>query len=101
MHKKQRIIFDQLLIKDVFLYNCIDFQNDGLEVQSNIPKETKMHFKTLLLIVHYYALRSACRQVQTMKSICVKISVALLRYTDIIPADKAFYEAGIKRVFSF
>lgn len=29
-----------------------------------------------------------------MKSVCVKISVALLRFTDIIPADKAYYEAG-------
>lgn len=54
-----------------------------------------MHFKTLLLIVHYYTTRSACRQVQSMKSVCVKLSVVLLRYTDIIPADKAYYEAGI------
>lgn len=53
-----------------------------------------MHFKTLLLIVHYYAIRSACRQAQSTKSVCVKISVALLRYTDIVPADKAYYEAG-------
>lgn len=56
--------------------------------------ETKAHFKTLLLIAHYYATRSACREVSSMKSVCVKISVALLRYTNIIPADKAFYEAG-------
>lgn len=56
--------------------------------------ETKSHFKNLLLISHYYALRTACRQVSNLKGIGVKISVALLRYTDIIPADKAFYEAG-------
>lgn len=54
----------------------------------------KIHFQTLLLIVHYYAVRCVCRQVQVLKNIGTKISVALLRYTDIIPADKGFYEAG-------
>jgi hypothetical protein len=58
--------------------------------------ETKSHFRNLLLISHYYALRSACRHVPTLKAVGVKISTALLRYTDIIPADKAFYEAGIQ-----
>lgn len=53
-----------------------------------------MHFRTLLLIAHYYSMRGLCRQVQSLKNIGVKISVALLRYTDILPADKAFYEAG-------
>lgn len=72
----------------------IHLKNEGIELQSNIATETKMHFKKLLLIAHYYATRSACRQVSSMKSVCVKISVALLRYTDIISADKAFYEAG-------
>ncbi|KAJ8919865.1 hypothetical protein NQ315_006394 [Exocentrus adspersus] len=68
--------------------------NEGLEVAPNVNAETKLHFRNLLLIAHYYALRTACRQVSTLKSIGVKISTALLRYTDIIPADKAFYEAG-------
>lgn len=57
--------------------------------------ETKLHFRNLLLITHYYALRTACRQVPSLKSVGVKISAALLRYTDIIPADKAYYEAGM------
>lgn len=56
--------------------------------------ETELHFKNLLLISHYYALRTACRQVPSLKTVAAKISCALLRYTDIIPADKAFYEAG-------
>lgn len=57
--------------------------------------QIKQHFRTLLLITHFYALRAACREVQTLGIISVKISVALLRYTDIIPADKGYYEAGI------
>ncbi|KAL9903021.1 intraflagellar transport protein 172 homolog [Glossina fuscipes] len=47
-----------------------------------------------LLIAHYYAARSACRQVQSLQSIALRITIALLRYTDIIPVDKGFYEAG-------
>ncbi|KAF7269422.1 hypothetical protein GWI33_017527 [Rhynchophorus ferrugineus] len=68
--------------------------NEGLEVAPNINLETKLHFKNLLLIAHYYALRCTCRQTSSLKAIGVKISTALLRYTDIIPADKAYYEAG-------
>lgn len=60
----------------------------------NVNADTKVHFRKLLLVAHYYALRAACRQVPSLKSIGVKISTALLRYTDVIPADKAYYEAG-------
>ncbi|KAG5668038.1 hypothetical protein PVAND_015995 [Polypedilum vanderplanki] len=52
-------------------------------------------FEQLLLIAHYYATRAACRQVSALQNISVKISIALLRYTDIIPCDKGFYEAGM------
>ena len=60
----------------------------------NVDLQHKVHFKTLLLISHYYAVRCVCRQAQSLKNIGSKISVALLRHSDIIPADKAFYEAG-------
>lgn len=52
-------------------------------------------FEQLLLIVHYYCTRAACREVPALHSIAVKISVAILRYTEIIPVDKAFFEAGM------
>ncbi|EAL39797.1 AGAP005330-PA [Anopheles gambiae str. PEST] len=52
-------------------------------------------FEQLLVIAHYYATRAACRQAPALQSIAVKISVALLRYTDIIPCDKGYYEAGM------
>ncbi|CAH0547356.1 unnamed protein product [Brassicogethes aeneus] len=68
--------------------------NEGLDVTQAANNETKYHFRNLLLISHYYALRTSCRQVSSLKSIACRISTALLRYTDVIPADKAFYEAG-------
>ncbi|XP_055687572.1 intraflagellar transport protein 172 homolog [Lutzomyia longipalpis] len=52
-------------------------------------------FDLLLLIAHYYATRAACRQVPALQSLGVRISTALLRYTEIIPVDKGFYEAGM------
>lgn len=48
-----------------------------------------------LLIAHYYATRFACRQVQSLQPVAVRISIALLRHTDLIPVDKGFYEAGM------
>lgn len=52
-------------------------------------------FEFLLQIAHYYATRAACRQVSALQNISVKISLALLRHTDVIPCDKGFYEAGM------
>lgn len=52
-------------------------------------------FENLLLIAHYYAVRTVCREVMALKSIAVKISVAILRFTETIPVDKAFFEAGM------
>ncbi|XP_055373567.1 intraflagellar transport protein 172 homolog [Condylostylus longicornis] len=59
--------------------------------------ETEVYdrFDKLLLIAHYYTTRAACRQIQALQQIAVKISAALLRYTGIIPVDKGFYEAGM------
>ncbi|RZF39607.1 hypothetical protein LSTR_LSTR001128 [Laodelphax striatellus] len=53
-------------------------------------------FDTLMRISHYYAVRTACRGVKALETIICKISIALLRYSDIIPADKAYYEAGVE-----
>ena len=49
----------------------------------------------MLLIAHYYAARSAAMGNKSTESIAAKLSVSLLRHTDIIPADKAFFEAGV------
>lgn len=52
-------------------------------------------YELFLAIAHYYTVRLACRQVPSLHSIGIKISVGLLRYTDVIPVDKGFFEAGI------
>lgn len=52
-------------------------------------------FSRLLLVSNYYATRSACQGQDTLAEHATKISVSLLRYTEHIPADKAFYEAGL------
>jgi len=52
-------------------------------------------FDTLLTIAHYYAMRSAAMAHSVLEIVAAKLSVSLLRHTDVIPADRAFYEAGI------
>lgn len=48
-----------------------------------------------LMIAHYYATRSACRSVQALQPVAVRLSLSLLRHTDVLPVDKGFYEAGM------
>jgi len=62
------------------------------EMQNN---ENYEDFSIYLLISHYYAIRSACLEIDNMKEIVAKISTSLLRYTTHIPVDRAFYEAGL------
>ena len=42
--------------------------------------------------MHYVALKAACTEQGSLKDLVMKIAISLLRYTDIVPADKAFYE---------
>ncbi|EDV25844.1 uncharacterized protein TRIADDRAFT_24195 [Trichoplax adhaerens] len=51
-------------------------------------------FQILLQIAHYYSMRAACLTQKSLATIVAKTSISLLRHSDIIPADKAFYEAG-------
>ena len=51
-------------------------------------------FQRYLLVAHYFAIRAACFVHHQLSSIAAKLTVAMLRYTDIIPVDKAFFEAG-------
>jgi intraflagellar transport protein 172 len=65
-----------------------------LKSQDKDSNEHKL-FEKLLLIAHYNAMRSACSSNDQLLLIATKLSISLLRHCDIIPADKAFYEAGI------
>ncbi|XP_039604872.1 intraflagellar transport protein 172 homolog [Polypterus senegalus] len=76
-------------LRDVLLNLC---ENMVKTSEANSPAHEE--FEQMLLIAHYYSARSAAQGVKQLETIAAKISIALLRYTDIIPADKAFYEAG-------
>ena len=72
------------------------------ELTENIAKEASQEalhaqddFNLLLLISHYLATRSACQTQKALQEMAAKLSVSLLRHSDVIPADKAFYEAGV------
>ena len=60
--------------------------------EANGPQHEE--FDSMLLVSHYYAARSAALAHKSLETVATKLCVALLRHTDVVPADKAFYEAG-------
>eukprot|EP01135_Chromosphaera_perkinsii_P005322 Nk52_evm3s343 gene=Nk52_evmTU3s343 len=52
-------------------------------------------FDKWLKIAHYEAMLAVCSDHENLQAFQPKISTALLRYTDELPPDKGFYEAGI------
>ncbi|PIK55820.1 putative intraflagellar transport protein [Apostichopus japonicus] len=76
-------------LRDVLLNLC-----DNLAKASGVDSAQREEFDSMLMISHYYATRSACMGQESLESLVAKLSISLLRHTDIVPADKAFYEAG-------
>ncbi|RTG85468.1 intraflagellar transport protein 172 [Schistosoma bovis] len=73
-----------------------DLNQNLKQTKSDIQPEIIKLFDRMLLVTHYYAIRSALLSTQQdVKEIVTQISVSLLRHSDILPADKVFYEAGI------
>ncbi|KAG8522493.1 LOW QUALITY PROTEIN: Intraflagellar transport protein 172, partial [Galemys pyrenaicus] len=77
-------------LRDVFFNLC---ENLVKSSEANSPAHEE--FETMLLIAHYYATRSAAQSVKQLETVAARLSVSLLRHTQLLPADKAFYEAGI------
>ncbi|XP_053566907.1 LOW QUALITY PROTEIN: intraflagellar transport protein 172 homolog [Bombina bombina] len=77
-------------LRDV-LYNLCD----NLMTSSEANSPAHQEFQQMLLISHYYATRSASQGVSQLEVLAAKLSISLLRHTDLLPADKAFYEAGM------
>lgn len=71
----------------------IIFQTESTASQPDT--DGRKEFEKYMFISHLYAMRCAFANVSSLGTLVVKVLVALLRYTDIIPADKAYYEAGI------
>nr|XP_060478952.1 intraflagellar transport protein 172 homolog [Panthera onca] len=77
-------------LRDVLFNLC---ENLVKSSEANSPAHEE--FETMLLIAHYYATRSAAQSVKQLETVAAQLSVSLLRHTQLLPADKAFYEAGI------
>ncbi|XP_055666694.1 intraflagellar transport protein 172 homolog isoform X1 [Falco peregrinus] len=77
-------------LRDVLFNLC---ENLVKSSEANTPAHEE--FETMLLISHYYATRSAAQGVKQLDTVAAKLSISLLRHTELLPADKAFYEAGI------
>ena len=71
------------------------WQVDELSCTSESGSLSCREFEQYLLVSHYLATRSACSRVPQLNGIVAKISVSLLQHTDIIPADRVFYQAGM------
>ncbi|XP_068609645.1 intraflagellar transport protein 172 homolog [Brachionichthys hirsutus] len=73
-----------------------DLRNVLLQLCENLStsSEAREDFEQMLLIAHYHAARSAARGVQQLAKVATKLSVSLLRHTELIPVDRAFLEAG-------
>lgn len=52
-------------------------------------------FIQIVELSHYMCVRNVCSSIPNLTAIAAKISIALLRYSHIIPADKAYFEAGV------
>uniref|UniRef100_A0A8C2A3K4 Intraflagellar transport protein 172 homolog n=1 Tax=Cyprinus carpio TaxID=7962 RepID=A0A8C2A3K4_CYPCA len=72
-------------LRDVLLLLC---ENLTKSSEANSPAHEE--FEQMLLVAHYYS-TPALNNFLSTKS----LSISLLRHTELIPADKAFYEAGL------
>lgn len=77
-------------LRDVLHLLC---ENLSKSSEANSPAHEV--FEQMLVVAHYYATRSAAQGIEQLTSLTAKLSISLLRHTELIPADKAFYEAGL------
>ncbi|XP_023169799.2 intraflagellar transport protein 172 homolog [Drosophila hydei] len=78
------------------LRNFLHTLLQGLRGSEHAQAKFTANAEQFLLIAHYYATRAACKQVQSLQPVAVRLSLALLRHTDVLPVDKGFYEAGME-----
>ncbi|ALC42884.1 osm-1, partial [Drosophila busckii] len=67
----------------------------ALQASKHAQSKFATQVEQFLLIAHYYATRAACRQLPALHPVALRLSLALLRHTDLLPVDKGFYEAGM------
>uniref|UniRef100_A0A8C3Y295 Intraflagellar transport protein 172 homolog n=1 Tax=Catharus ustulatus TaxID=91951 RepID=A0A8C3Y295_CATUS len=78
-------------LRDVLLSLC-----ENLVKSSEANTVAHEEFERMLLISHYCAARSAAQGLKQLDTMAAQLSISLLRHTDLLPADKAFYEAALE-----
>ncbi|XP_063995942.1 intraflagellar transport protein 172 homolog [Diachasmimorpha longicaudata] len=63
-------------------------------IESSSSNEDK--FGRLLRATHYSAVKAACRESPAVSQLEMKCSVSLLRFSDVLLADRCYYEAGVE-----
>ncbi|CAI2357816.1 unnamed protein product [Caenorhabditis sp. 36 PRJEB53466] len=97
-----KMLLEEVLSKPRFEYSEIArIRNVHLDVFIALKKESSPHlqeFNRSLWALHLLAMRSALEEladsVPEAPRLCLKQSLSLLRYSDILPPDRIFYEAG-------
>ncbi|XP_053982609.1 intraflagellar transport protein 172 homolog [Hylaeus volcanicus] len=69
-----------------------------LDIWKNLKSTTapRSKFERLLQSSHYAAVKRACSDYPVLSGLVLKCSITLLRYTDFLLADRAYYEAGVE-----
>ncbi|XP_033198470.2 intraflagellar transport protein Oseg2 isoform X1 [Bombus vancouverensis nearcticus] len=62
----------------------------------SLESSQKSKFERVLKATHYSAVKCGCRDYPVLSGLVLKASITLLRYTDLLLADRAYYEAGIE-----
>lgn len=93
-----RHLASEILLEDKNdIKSLIGLRNIFHQLVKEVTSPTiNMEFERFLRLFHYTMIRNTCQNVSGLEVIATKASVSLLRYADLFPADRAFYEAGMK-----
>jgi hypothetical protein len=78
----------------LFLFKYQVATRTHLLQKSSVDRTLDPDLEELLLATHYTHMLLTCRK-HNLKALTAKIAVTLMRYADIIPADKLCYAAGM------
>lgn len=97
----RKLVLDLCSLRDPVAYTSWAGLRDRMfEVMSDLRRQgvpQADEFEKYVTMAHYYALRAACDDAGEgpLTEIGTKLSMSMLRHTDIVPADRGFYEAGM------
>lgn len=91
-----RNIFQNLVVLLFFFSFSLSLNDCGFQVKEVTSPSVGAEFERFLRTFHYLVVSEVCRGVNGLEVVGAKASISLLRYADLIPADRAFYNAGMK-----